>query len=125
MKCFYHPDRDAVAICKNCNRGLCQEDAVVVGDGIACKDKCEDKVRQLNALLDRNIATVQRAGTTYSLNSLLYVIMGIVFIGMGLLFTEYLHSSLMSLLMVVGGGFFACYGAYILFLRSRVIRKSQ
>ena len=29
MRCFYHPDRDAVATCKSCGKGLCQECAAV------------------------------------------------------------------------------------------------
>ena len=25
MKCYHHPDRDAVAVCTECGRGLCKE----------------------------------------------------------------------------------------------------
>lgn len=49
MKCYYHPDRDAVASCKKCGRAICKEcfDEDIVGrrfqlyDGLcpACRDR--------------------------------------------------------------------------------------
>ena len=37
MKCFTHPKEDAVAICKSCGKGVCQECAVIVADESYCK----------------------------------------------------------------------------------------
>jgi hypothetical protein len=48
MKCYYHPQVDAVAICKHCHKGLCPECAVDVGGGVACKtssDNCQAEVK--------------------------------------------------------------------------------
>jgi hypothetical protein len=47
MKCYYHPNGDAVAVCKHCGRGLCHDCASEVGSGIACKGWCENEVRTL------------------------------------------------------------------------------
>ncbi len=47
MRCFYHPDREAVGICLNCHRGVCAESAAVVSDGLACAGVCEEQVRAL------------------------------------------------------------------------------
>ncbi|MGH7976446.1 MAG: hypothetical protein ACREDS_10215 [Limisphaerales bacterium] len=62
MKCFYHSQIDAVAICKNCNKGLCFECAADVGNGIACKGKCESEVQAVNQMIQRG----KRAGSIYS-----------------------------------------------------------
>jgi hypothetical protein len=50
MRCFYHPDAEAVGICKSCQKGLCADSAVDVGDGLACQG-CAERVRKLNATL--------------------------------------------------------------------------
>ena len=55
MKCFYHQDRDAVGICKSCERGVCAECAVDLGKGLACAGKCEDDVTALIQYLDANV----------------------------------------------------------------------
>ena len=54
MKCFYHNETDAVGICKNCNKGICIECAVDVGNGIACKGDCEKEVMSINQLVKFN-----------------------------------------------------------------------
>ncbi len=46
MKCFYHHDRDAVALCHWCNRGLCPACAHEVEDRLACRDRCEPAVER-------------------------------------------------------------------------------
>ena len=56
MKCFYHNDKDAVGICKSCNKGLCPDCAVDTGNGLACKETCESKVKAINELIEKNIA---------------------------------------------------------------------
>ncbi len=46
MKCYYHHDRDAVALCYWCNRGLCTGCAAEVGDRLACRGRCEAEVER-------------------------------------------------------------------------------
>lgn len=46
MKCFYHHDRDAVAVCYWCNRGLCPTCACEVEDRLACRGRCEPAVER-------------------------------------------------------------------------------
>ena len=55
MKCFYHPQADAVGICKNCQRGLCPGCASERDGGLACKGRCETAVDQVSALIRRNV----------------------------------------------------------------------
>ena len=55
MKCFYHRDKDAIGICKSCSRALCQECAAEFPKGIACKGRCEEDVRAVIELIERNV----------------------------------------------------------------------
>jgi hypothetical protein len=70
MRCFYHPDAEAVGICKSCQKGLCAESAVDFGDGLACQG-CEERVRALNA----SLGTADAMAASWS-----------AFMGMGMLF---------------------------------------
>lgn len=47
MNCFYHHERPAVGICKQCLKGLCPECAVDLERGLACRDRCEPAVKAL------------------------------------------------------------------------------
>jgi hypothetical protein len=55
MKCFYHPQADAVGTCKHCHRGICRECAAEREGGLACRGRCESQVDFVNALIQRNI----------------------------------------------------------------------
>jgi hypothetical protein len=63
MRCFYHSEREAVGLCKYCAKAVCVECAVDLSQGLACRDRCEEKVRALIKLIDRNI---ESAGGTPS-----------------------------------------------------------
>lgn len=79
MKCFNHHDKDAVAICKNCQKALCDACAIDVGDGIACRNSCEQRVQALNALQRKGENAIKRsARSMYGLAAFLFLI-GIVF----------------------------------------------
>ena len=55
MKCFTREERDAVGTCKSCGKGICRDCAVDMGKGLACRNKCENDVSVLIALIDQNI----------------------------------------------------------------------
>jgi hypothetical protein len=55
MRCFYHPQADAVGLCKNCQRGLCSDCASERDGGLACRGRCETAVDQVSALIRRNV----------------------------------------------------------------------
>jgi hypothetical protein len=54
MNCFFHPDRPALGLCKSCGRGLCPDCLAEVPDGLACKNRCEERVLLLNRMIDSN-----------------------------------------------------------------------
>jgi hypothetical protein len=55
LKCFYHPNFDAVGLCKHCQRGLCPACASERDGGLACRDRHEREVEQVTALIQRNV----------------------------------------------------------------------
>jgi hypothetical protein len=84
MICFYHNDMAAVGVCKSCNRGLCADCAADEGSGLACKGRCEERVKQTTAMVDtslKNYQSNQRMVSRAWVNSLLFAS---VFIGFGL-----------------------------------------
>jgi hypothetical protein len=48
VKCFNHEDRDALGICKICQKGGCRECINDTDSGIACKDTCEKILKNFN-----------------------------------------------------------------------------
>jgi len=77
MKCFYHPQIDAVAICKNCNKGLCVECVADVGNGTACKGKCESEVQGFNEMIQRNVRVRQILGGYYKMWGFFFCLAGL------------------------------------------------
>lgn len=61
MKCFDHPEKDAVGSCKSCGKGVCSECAVDLTKGLACRGRCEQDTRALITLIDQNIKLSARA----------------------------------------------------------------
>ena len=47
MNCYYHQDTVAIGVCRSCLRGLCPQCAVDLGAGLACRDRCEQDVKDL------------------------------------------------------------------------------
>lgn len=78
MRCFYHRDRDAVAACKNCGRGLCPDCSVDVGNGLACPGRCEAEVRSLNEVIERNKTAYEKTSAAYQKMALFYLALGAV-----------------------------------------------
>jgi len=83
MNCYYHPDRAAVSICKNCYRGLCSESLSEVANGVACRDRCEQQVDAINEVIERNKTGYQKAAGAYTGNAILYVLLGGIMILVG------------------------------------------
>ena len=46
MKCYNHPDREAVGVCVGCGKAVCQECAVEVDGKIYCKDCAAEALRR-------------------------------------------------------------------------------
>ena len=123
MRCFYHPESEAVGICKSCQKGVCPACAADLGKGLACRERCESDVTAINEVVARSVemgplgrSIVQGQPTSLLVGSILFLMMGIVFVGWGVLSDHHVPS------MVVLGAGFTLYGAFQL---SRALRLRQ
>jgi hypothetical protein len=110
MKCYHHPETDAVGICKACSRGICRACAKEAGTSISCQGQCKEKVLRLDKLIAQN----EQASKNYKhirknglAQSLFLLCPGLAFLGIGFLNDE--------LLAQVLGITFTSYGLYVLY----------
>jgi hypothetical protein len=106
MKCYNHPNQDAIGICKNCSKGLCKDCITEVENGIACTSTCVEEVKLINSLINRNKTSYKKVSGSHYRNAYLYGGMGIAFIVFGII-TEDLTDFLlvMGLLFLAGATF--------------------
>lgn len=83
MKCFYHEQRDAVALCKSCHRGLCPDCVSDVPPGVACREKCEDEVRAVNCMLEQGKRSFRANRKLLRSAAVVPFVFGVVFLGWG------------------------------------------
>lgn len=107
MKCFNHPDHDAVATCKHCSKGVCSECAKESGWGIACSQTCEAEVQALRAMVERNRKMVSIGSKTHQRNAVIFFAMAAVFVAFGIVFNGPISVYMFAfgLIMLVGGAF--------------------
>lgn len=110
MKCFNHPDIDAVALCKSCSRALCRECMAEVGLSCSCRNRCEKDVATLNELVERARTVYGKSSATYFRTGLFTLLIGAVFILLGLSSFLSDHSSPSSYFLLVMGLIFAGWG---------------
>jgi hypothetical protein len=84
MKCFNHHDQEAFSVCKNCHKALCDACAVDVGDGIACRNSCEQRVQALNVLQRRGERALKTAAPSmYGTAAFLFLIGAVFLVNIG------------------------------------------
>jgi hypothetical protein len=82
VNCFYHPSVSAVALCKNCFKGLCPDCAADVGDGLACVGRCEERVRLCNRATQRGVAALSDTNSQYRWAAI-FGVAALLFLGFG------------------------------------------
>lgn len=116
MNCYYHPNQPAVGVCKHCQRGLCIACAADVDGSLACNDRHEEQVAELNVLIRSNFLQAQRVGSNYRRNAVFYFLSGALFAGFGLYQLRFAGLQALFLLFI---GLFLLYAAVANFLESR------
>lgn len=112
MQCFTHSDASARGLCKSCNRALCLDCLAEVGKSIACKNRCETDVENLDAMLRRSlqvtadpafddVTTVTRTATSFiAFTDIFNVVIGAIFITFALYRSNVFAA-------IIGAAFFA------------------
>jgi len=124
MRCFNHQEREAVAICKYCGKGLCPGCLLEIRSGISCKGTCEQRLAELESAFLRS---TQIAATAYAKARKAYLYAafflgpaGLAFVGLGM-FEE--HVRLRFFLLMLGG--ILILGAFLSYLTSREYKKDM
>ena len=80
MKCFNHPEKDGVAICKACGKAICHACILESEDGIACQQSCSNSLAKKKDLHAKQAAHLKNLKRTNLLGSFFSVVMGLLFI---------------------------------------------
>ncbi len=120
MKCYNHPEIDAVALCKSCARGLCHECISEVGTSISCKNRCEADVAAVSELLQRGRTAYQKTSNTYLRSGIFILLLGAVFLLIGIVSSV---NSQPNYFLIITGALFVCWGISCLFSARRIGQK--
>lgn len=115
MKCFNHPEVDAVGSCKSCMKGLCPTCAKDLGHGLACKDKHEEDVEFLHTLIEASKMSESDIPKATALSNILYLLLGIAFLIWGWFVPSY---GIMSM-----GGIFIIFWLALAIYNSNYFKK--
>jgi len=115
MRCFFHGDVEAVAICKACHRAICHDCCAEVGSSVACRNRCETDVQTLDALQRRGTVSFKVLPRLYFGMGLLFGIFGLFFLCEGLLSLRSNHADF--------GGIYM--GVFFVFLSAGFILAAQ
>ena len=119
MKCFNHPEIEAVGSCKFCYRGVCPQCAKDSGVGLASSEACESEVKAIHALVERNKKLTALAPKPYARNAFMMTLMAVTFTGFGL----FSKIPFMSAYLIVFGMVLFC-GAALAFFNARKVAKA-
>lgn len=101
MRCFNHPDVEAVGICKHCSKGICKECVEDSGHGIACSFPCVSEIRSLYAAISRNKKVYSIAAKAGLRNAIWFFLLGGIFFAFAV-WTEIKDSPFMMYLFGMG-----------------------
>jgi len=116
MKCYYHTEKDAVGLCKYCQRGLCEDCIAEVNEALACRDRHEEQVRAIERLNARSLLQSTRAASGYLRNAIFYGLVGLLFCAFGALQYRFLGLQAVFFILI---GVFLLYAAAANYLESR------
>lgn len=119
MNCFYHSNRAAIGICKHCHKGLCSECATDLDHGLACKEKHEEAVKNINMIINKNTKVYNSASKNTLIAPTFFLFMGLVFAGFG----YFSSGGMTDLPFVMGVGFIIF--AVVVFIQNRKLYKNN
>ena len=120
MKCYNHPERDGIAICKACGKAVCHECAQESENGITCQQSCINRLSEKKSLYSLQTAHLKNLKRMNLLGSFFSIGMGLLFIyfssqGFGLVY---------DFIFLLGAGF-TVYGIVAQFVNMFIFLKSR
>lgn len=101
MRCFIHPLKDAIGICRSCSRFLCSDCMVEIGRGLACKDSCEQDVKDINEVIHKGKLICKNSKSSCYVHAGFYSLIGLVFI----CYPLFIGPPLFEFMLPIGGVF--------------------
>jgi predicted nucleic acid-binding Zn ribbon protein len=96
MICYTHRDKQAVALCKNCYKAVCEECAIPDDNGFTCSEKCHQEIIVYAQMMQKSKMIYGLQAGRFPTTTILLLVVGVAF-------------GLWGLLSVLGGdgfGFF-------------------
>jgi hypothetical protein len=121
MRCFRHPQSEAVGTCKYCFKGVCTECAKDTGIGIVCSPQCEEEVKSLQAIVDKSKQVFPLVAKTHGRNAILLALFGVAFF----VFSAIARSDSFMFPFLLSFGVIMVIGAIFSFLMARRYAKSS
>jgi hypothetical protein len=119
MKCFRHPEVDAVATCRYCSKGTCAQCAKDTEFGVVCTPHCEEEIKSREAALNKSKQAFPLASKFHIRNAVLLLLFAVAMIAYGI--SE--RSDLSMYLFFLSVGAIVVLGAIFSFLASRKYAK--
>lgn len=109
MNCFNHEGKIVTAVCKVCGRAICKDCSLESGIGMVCKDKCEAKAQKLHKIqvmseksIESYESVIDVSNKRRSVASAFSIILGILFIAFGYIFSNDWNDPFAVLLIIMG-----------------------
>jgi hypothetical protein len=126
MKCYVHPDIEAIGICGVCGRGLCLSCAAEVRRRLACRDLCEERSRLLLQAEDANLEAVGQAQRLVGAARKAYAGVAVFLLVIGLCFIAFGHLQWSKVWFVaIFGYIFVAFAVLILLGARRLPTESE
>ncbi len=80
MRCYYHRDADAIAVCRHCGRGVCDACVAEVNKVSACRNRCEGDVTALQIMVARSDSAFGTAARQLRIASFICILFAGLFV---------------------------------------------
>jgi hypothetical protein len=110
MICFNHHDQQAVAICKNCHKAVCEECAISDEGGIACSIKCQKENLQYHQMMEKSKLVYGLQSGRIPVATLLLLLAGFPIVILGIY--ELIIGQLFGIFTIAMGAIFVSIGVF-------------
>ena len=120
MKCYNHPEKDAVAVCKACGKAVCHACGLKTANGFVCQQSCAESLAEFNKLQIKQAAHLKNIKRLNLLGSFFSICMGLVF----MYFSSLGYGVVYNFVLLLGLGF-ALYGVVAQIVNMVIFFKSK
>lgn len=84
MNCTQHQDTSAIAVCRNCFRGVCSTCSLPYPDGVACSPQCFEKAKATTRVVENAVLAQRGARFGRYFGPVFMILLGTLFMAAGL-----------------------------------------